>query len=125
LALAASQLGSGQADAALRTLDRAKPFEFGTWDGLFSNYVRALAYLRLGRSEDAAGEFSAILAHRGVSPLSPILVASQLGLARAYALQRDVAKSRTAYEVFFAGWKNADPNLPILKHAKAEFAKLQ
>jgi serine/threonine protein kinase/Tfp pilus assembly protein PilF len=125
LALAASQLGSGQADAALRTLDRVKPFEFGTWDGLFSNYVRALAYLRLGRPEDAAGEFSAILGHRGVSPLSPILIVSQLGLARAYALQRDVAKSRAAYETLFANWKNADPDLPILKQAKAEYAKLR
>jgi len=125
LVLAASQLASGQTDAALRTLDRVKAFEFGTWDNLFSNYVRALAYLRLGRPENAAREFSAILAHRGVSPLSPILVASQLGLARAYALQGDAAKSRAAYETLFAEWKNADPELPILKQAKAEYAKLQ
>jgi serine/threonine protein kinase/Tfp pilus assembly protein PilF len=125
LALAASQLGSGQPDAALRTLDRVKPFEFGTWDGLFSNYVRALAYLRLGRSEDAAGEFSTVLAHRGVSPLSPILTVSQLGLARAYAIQKDVVKSRAAYQTFFAGWKDADPDIPILIAAKAEYAKLK
>jgi hypothetical protein len=57
--------------------------------------------------------------------LSPILVASQLGLGRAYALQRDVAKSRAAYEEFFAGWRDADPDLPVLKQAKAEFAKLR
>jgi Flp pilus assembly protein TadD/tRNA A-37 threonylcarbamoyl transferase component Bud32 len=125
LVLAASQLSRGQADAALRTLDGVKPFEFGIVAGFLPNYIRALAYLRLRRPEDAAGEFSAILAHRGVSPLSPILVASQLGLARAYALQKDVAKSRAAYEALFAEWKDADPDIPIVKEAKAEYAKLQ
>jgi serine/threonine protein kinase/tetratricopeptide (TPR) repeat protein len=125
LVLAASQLASGQAGAALRTLNRAKPFEFGRRDGLLSNYVRALAYLRLRRLEDATGEFSAILVHRGLSPLSPILVASQLGLARAYALQGDIEKSRTVYETFFAGREGADSELSILKEAKAEYAKLR
>jgi tetratricopeptide (TPR) repeat protein/tRNA A-37 threonylcarbamoyl transferase component Bud32 len=125
LVLAASQLSVGQADAALRTLDRVKPFEFGTEAEFVPTYLRALAYLRLRRSEDSAGEFGAVLSHRGVSPLSPILVMSQLGLARAYAVQRDVAKSRAAYATLFANWKNADPDLPILKQGKAEFAKLQ
>jgi eukaryotic-like serine/threonine-protein kinase len=125
LLLAASQLSVGQADAALRTLDRVKPFEFGTVAEFLPNYIGALAYLRLKRPEDAAKEFSAILAHRGVSPLSPILAMSQLGLARAYALQQELAKSRAAYETLFAGWKDADADLPILKQAKAEYAKLQ
>jgi serine/threonine protein kinase/Flp pilus assembly protein TadD len=125
LVLAASQLGTGQADAALRTLDRVKPFEFGTRAGFLPNYIRALAYLRLKRFQDAAGEFSAILAHRGQAPLNPILALSQLGLARAYTLQRDIAKSRSAYLAFFATWKNADLDLPILKQAKAESAKLR
>jgi eukaryotic-like serine/threonine-protein kinase len=125
LILAASQLSVREADAALRTLDRVTPFEFGTEAEFVPTYLRALAYLRLRRSEDAAGEFSAVLAHRGVSPLSPILVMSQLGLARAYAMQKDVAKSHAAYATLFANWKNADPDLPILKQAKAEFAKLQ
>jgi eukaryotic-like serine/threonine-protein kinase len=124
LALAASQLGAGQADAALHTLDRVKPFEFGREAGFLPNYIRALAYIRLRRPEDAAKEFSAILAHRGVSPLRPILVASQLGLARAYAMQSDVAKSRAAYAELFAERKSADPDIPILKQAKAEYAKL-
>jgi eukaryotic-like serine/threonine-protein kinase len=125
LTLAASQLSRGQADAALHSLDRAKPFEFGTVAEFLPNYIRALAYLRLRRPEDAAGEFSAVLAHRGVSPLSPILVVSQLGLARAYALQGDISKSRAAYEIFFANWRDADPDIPILKQAKTEYAKLQ
>ncbi len=125
LTLAASQFSLGQADAALRTLDRVKPFEFGSVAEFLPNYIRALAYLRLRRSEDAAGEFGVILAHRGVAPLSPILPISQLGLAHAYAMQKDVAKSRAAYEALFANWKNADADLPILKQAKAEYAKLQ
>jgi eukaryotic-like serine/threonine-protein kinase len=125
VALAAFQLRIGQADSALRTLDRVKPFEFGAVAGFLPNYIRALAHLRLRRPEDAAGEFSAVLAHCGVSPLSPILVVSQLGLARAYTIQGDVVKSRAAYEVLFAEWKNADPDLPILKQAKAEYAKLR
>ena len=125
LALAAYQLSLGQAEAALRTLDRVKPFEFGTTAGFLPNYIRALTYVHLRRPEDAAGQFSAVLAHRGVSPLSPILVASQLDLARAYALRRDVAKSRAAYEILFANWRSADPDLPLLKQAKAEYRKLQ
>ena len=125
LVLAASQLSRGQADAALRTLDGVKPFEFGTVAGFVPNYIRALAYLRLRRPEDAAKEFGAVLAHRGVSPLSPMLIASQLGLARAYALQKDIANSRAAYEALLAEWKSADSDIPILKQAKAEYAKLQ
>jgi eukaryotic-like serine/threonine-protein kinase len=125
IVLASSQLGSGQADAALHTLDRTKPFDFGTRAGFLPNYLRALAYLRLKRPDDAVAEFNAILSHRGVAPLNPILVVSQLGLARAYAGRGEVAKSRAAYEVFFAEWKNADPDIPILRQAKAEYAKLQ
>jgi serine/threonine protein kinase len=125
LTLAASLLSVGQADAALRTLDRVKPFEFGDVAEFLPNYIRALAYLRLRRPEDAVGEFGAILAHRGLSPLSPILPMSQLGLARAYATQKDIAKSRAAYKVLFASWKNADPDLPVLTQAKAEYARLQ
>jgi eukaryotic-like serine/threonine-protein kinase len=125
LALAAYQLSHGQSDVALRTLDPVKPFEFGTMAQMVPNYIRASAYLRLRRPEDAGREFSAILVHRGVSPLSPILVASQLGLARAYAMKGDVAKSRAAYQTLFAAWKDADPDIPILKQAQAEYAKLQ
>jgi eukaryotic-like serine/threonine-protein kinase len=125
LALAASQLGAGQADAALGTLDRVKQFEFSTLAELIPSYMRGLAYFRLGRFQDAGGEFSAVLTHRGVSPVSPILAASQLELARAYAQQRDTAKARAAYETLLAEWKDADLDIPILKQAKAEYVRLQ
>ena len=122
--LAASQLSSGQADAALHTLDPVKPYEFGLEAGLLPNYFRAMAYLRLRRSEEAAAEFRAILDHRGVSPLGPTWVLSQLGLARAYAMSGDTAKARAAYQDFFSLWKDADPDIPVLKQAKAEYGNL-
>jgi eukaryotic-like serine/threonine-protein kinase len=125
LALAASQLDADQAEAALRTLDRARQFEFGAVAELIPSYLRGLAYLRLGRFQDAAGEFNAVLSHRGVTPVSPILIAAQLELARAYAQQKDMVKARAAYDALFAEWKGADPDIPILEQAKAEYAKLQ
>jgi Flp pilus assembly protein TadD len=124
LTLAASQLSLGQGDAGLRSLDRVKPFEFGTVAEYLPSYMRALVYLRLRRPDDAAEEFNTILAHRGVSPLNPILTVSLLGLARAYAMQGNSTKSRVAYETLFANWKNADPGIPILIAAKSEYAKL-
>lgn len=125
LALAASQLSVGENDAALRTLDQVKPFEFGSIAVLVPTYVRGLTYLRLRRPKDAAVEFSAVLAHRGEARLSPIPVLSQLGMARAYAMAGDTAKAKAAYEDFLALWKDADAAIPILKQAKSEYAKLQ
>ena len=125
IVLAASFLASGQGGAALRNLDRTKPFESGRRNDLLSNYIRASATLRLRRPEDATGELIAILERRGQSPLNPILVASQWDLAHAYAMRGDVAKSRAAYEVFFAQWENADPDIPLLKEGKAEYARLR
>jgi eukaryotic-like serine/threonine-protein kinase len=79
----------------------------------------------LRAAKEAAAEFQKILENRGVAPLSVLHVLARPGLARAYALQGDTAKSRTAYQDFFALWKDADPDIPILKQAKAEYAKLQ
>jgi len=70
-------------------------------------------------------EFQKIVDHRGVSPLAPEYALAHLGLARAYALQRDAAKARAAYQDFFALWKDADTDIPVLKEAKAEYGKLQ
>jgi hypothetical protein len=70
-------------------------------------------------------EFQKILAVRNYRPFDPFMSLSQLGLGRAYAVQGDMQKSRTAYQDFFALWKDADPDVPILKEAKAEYANLQ
>jgi serine/threonine protein kinase len=87
-------------------------------------YVRGLAYLQAQDGAKAAGEFQKILDHNGVNTLSVFLPLAQLNLARAYALQGDTAKAKTAYQDFFALWKDADPDVPVLIAAKAEYAKL-
>ena len=66
-----------------------------------------------------------MLDYRGIVVNFLLGALAHLGLARAYALSGDTAKSRTAYQDFFALWKNADPDIPVLKEAKAEYAKLQ
>jgi eukaryotic-like serine/threonine-protein kinase len=121
---AASQLERGQADQALLSLEAVKPYEFGMHAGLFSNYLRAIAYLRLGRTKEAAAEFRAVLDHRGVSPLSTSWHLSQLGLARTYVLQGDTSKAKAAYQDFLTVWKDADLDIPVLKQAKAEYSRL-
>jgi len=73
----------------------------------------------------AAAEFQKFLDHRGIVLNFPLGALAHLGLARAYALSGDTAKARTAYQDFLALWKDADPDIPMLKQAKAEYAKLQ
>jgi len=123
--MATIQLEGGHPDEALRTLEPIRPFEFGTHAYFYPNYLRARIYMKLQKPRDAASEFEAILEHRGVTLFDPTWKLSQLGLARAYTLQGDTAQAKTAYQDFFALWKGADPDIPILKEAKAEYAKLQ
>jgi serine/threonine protein kinase/predicted Zn-dependent protease len=122
---AASRLGSGQADQALLNLEVARPYEFGTRAEFLPNYIRAMAYLQLRRGKEAAAEFQAVLDRRGVAPMATTWEMSRLGLARACAMQGDMANARAAYQEFFVLWKHADPDIPILIAAKAEYAKLQ
>jgi tetratricopeptide (TPR) repeat protein len=88
-------------------------------------YLRGLAYLKLGQSGDAVQAFQKILDLRAISQFDPIISLANLGLGRAYAAQNDQARSRVAYQNFLAAWKDADPDVPVLKEAKAEYAKLQ
>jgi serine/threonine protein kinase len=125
LVLATIQMESGHADEALRTLEPVKPYEFGTHAYFYPNYLRARLFLKLRRPEDAASEFKAVLDHRGVVLMDPTWELSLLGLARAHALQGDTAKAKTAYQDFLTMWKDADPDIPILKEAKAEYARLK
>jgi outer membrane protein assembly factor BamD (BamD/ComL family) len=94
-------------------------------DGCCPIYVRGLAYLQARQGKEAAAEFQRITQHRGVSPLALEYALAHVGLARSYVLTGDTAKARTAYQDFFALWKGADPDIPILKQAKAEYARLQ
>ena len=88
------------------------------------NYLGGLAYLQAHKPAAAAQEFQKILDRSLVSSelIGPL---AHLGLARAYALQGDTAKAKSAYKDFLTLWKDADPDIPILKQAKAEYAKLQ
>ena len=88
-------------------------------------YTRGQAYLKLRKGAEAAAEFQKILDHRGWDPTSFLYPLAHLGLARAAALKGDVAGSRKAYQDFFALWKDADADLPILIEAKKEYAALK
>jgi len=88
-------------------------------------YVRGKAYLALQDGDGAASEFQKFIDHRGVVGNFPWGALAHLGLARSHALRADSAKARAAYQDFLALWKDADPDIPILKQAKAEYAKLQ
>ena len=77
------------------------------------------------RYGEAAAEFQKILDHRGLVGLDPIGALAHLQRGRAYATQRDTAKARATYQDFLTPWKDADPDTPILKQAKAEYTNLQ
>jgi hypothetical protein len=96
----------------------------GSGQGLFPIYIRGLAYLKAKRGAEAAAEFQRIVVHRGIAPTFPEHSLAKLGLGRAFVMTGDTAKATAAYQDFFALWKNADPDIPILKEAKTEYAKL-
>jgi Tfp pilus assembly protein PilF len=124
------ELAHGNAAKAIDVLRAANAYEFGDPPQfqpgtLYPVYVRGLAYLRAGNGPSAAQEFQKIIDHRGIVLNFPLSALTHVGLARAYAVSGDTAKAKAAYQDFFALWKDADPDIPILKEAKAEYAKLQ
>jgi len=127
---AATALHSSDGKRAIDALSAAAPYELGETNSsftfaLYPVYLRGEAYLAAKQGAAAVNEFQKILDHAGVVGNEPLAALALLGLGRAYALAGDSAKSKTAYQDFFALWKDADPGVPILKQAKAEYAKLQ
>jgi predicted Zn-dependent protease len=120
-----AQLGLSRNDSskAIEALQAAAPYELGE-EPLYPIYVRGEAFLAAHRGDEAVVEFQKILDHRGIVNNDPIGALAHLKLGRAYALQGDTAKARAAYQDFLTLWKDADPDIPILKEAKAEYAKL-
>ena len=123
------ELNRGNSSQALADLQPAGPYELGLAANLISNmypvYVRGQAYLLAHDGPAAVAEFQKMLDHKGV--LQNFVIASlvRFQIARAYAMAGDTAKAKAGYRDFLTRWKDADPDIPILKEAKAEYAKLQ
>jgi eukaryotic-like serine/threonine-protein kinase len=124
-------LNHSQSSNAIELLQAAVRYELGTprsslhgfFGALYPVYVRGEAYLAAHQGAEAAAEFQKILDHRGIVISDPIGALAHLQLARAFALLGDKARAKTAYQDFLTLWKDADPDIPILQQAKAEFAK--
>ena len=118
---AEAEIKRGQPARAVELLRSAAPYELRDFT---VPYIRGSAYLSARMGTDAAGEFQKILKNQGIDPLSLYYPLAHLGLARAYALQNDIAASRGQYEKFFALWKDADQDIPILREARNEYAQM-
>ncbi|HEV1286363.1 MAG TPA: protein kinase [Bryobacteraceae bacterium] len=123
--LAAIALRKKDPAAAIEALKPAIPYELGTPHELLSLYLRGLAYLQQHAGHEAESEFQRLLKHSSIGPNAPYVPLARLGLARAYAQIGEIEKSRRTYEEFFAVWKNADANVPVLLEAKGEYSKLK
>jgi eukaryotic-like serine/threonine-protein kinase len=125
---AAQLLQKNQPAEAVNSLEPVRPYEFGVGPravGVGPVFLRGMAYLKMHDGAKAAVEFQRILDHRGASSFASEYPLSHLNLGRAYALEGDTSKARTAYQDFFAAWKDADPDVPILKTARAEYENLK
>jgi tetratricopeptide (TPR) repeat protein/predicted Ser/Thr protein kinase len=123
--LAAVEIHKGNPAKAVQLLQQAIPYDFSEFADLSPIYIRGQAYLRMGAGGQAAAEFQKLVDHPGINVLFPRHSLALLGLARAYALMNDTAKARKAYQDFFALWSEADSDIPILRQAKSEYAKLK
>jgi len=127
---AAVELDRGHAQRAITLLTEASAYDLadagpGQVGAMYTVYVRGLAYLKMGQSDQAAEQFQNIIDHGGLVLNFPLGALAHLQLARARKSGGDTTGARTAYQDFLALWKDADPDIPILKQAKAEYARLQ
>src|SRR6266852_5041096 len=127
---AAMELKANNSTQAVLSLEPAAPydlagppqFQLGT---MYPAFIRGQAYLLAHNGAAAAAEFQRVLDHSGIVLNFVTGSLAHLQIGRAYTLSGDTAKAKAAYQDFLALWKDADPNIPILKQAKAEYAKLQ
>jgi tetratricopeptide (TPR) repeat protein len=115
----------GNIDQALQILESIRSYDFGIVTGVNNTYMRGKLYLKQRRGNEAAAEFRKIIDRPSLDTFSPAHPLSRLGLARALALNGDIAGARTSYQDFFALWKDADPDLPVLIEAKKEYEQLR
>jgi serine/threonine protein kinase/tetratricopeptide (TPR) repeat protein len=126
---AAIELDSNSPAKALVLLEATEPYELGQppqfqLGTMYPVYVRGQAQLMAHNGPAAAAEFQKFLDHPGVTINFPLGALAHLGLARAHAFSGNSSKAKAAYQDFFGLWKDADPDIPLLKEAKAEFEKL-
>jgi eukaryotic-like serine/threonine-protein kinase len=119
------ELRRGDPSKAIELLNVARPYELGGVGVMSPVYVRGVAYLATGNGREAAQEFQKMIDHRTMMGNAPTSALTHLGLARARVLEGNIPAARSAYQDFFALWNDADPDIPILKQAKGEYAKLQ
>ncbi|HWZ83093.1 MAG TPA: protein kinase [Terriglobales bacterium] len=119
------ELHKGNGSKAIELLAPAEAYQFGYIEGGVPAYLRGWAYIQMKQGPKAVAEFQKILDHRAAMGFSPYLNLARLGLARALALSGDTAKARTAYQDFFTAWRDGDSDIPILKQATMEYARLK
>jgi hypothetical protein len=130
---AIAALDGGRPDQALASLEAARRYELAMnglsntvfCGALYPAYVRGEALRAELKSTEAAAEFQKLIDHPGVTLADPAGVLANLEIGRTWASAGDVSKARAAYERFFAEWKNADPDVPLLKRARIEYAALR
>ena len=126
---AAIEIHKGSPGKALEELQAVLPFDLGTAPAvapsLYPAYLRGLAYLQAREGQAAAAEFQKIIDHPGIALNFVTAALAHLQLGRAQAMMGDQAAARKSYQDFLTLWKDADPDVPILQQAKAEYAKLQ
>ncbi len=132
VAQAAAAVDRKNGAKAIEILKPTAPYEYGSESPaisvggeLLTIYVRGQAYLQMGKGAEAAAEFQRIVDHGYLIGNFPLAALAHLGLGRAYALEGDASKARTAYQDFLALWKDADADVPVLQQAKAEYAKIK
>ena len=119
-------VGAASSDRVIKTLAPARQYELGSQAlPLYSAYLGGEAYLAGHQGSAAAAEFQKIIDHSGLVTNNLIGALARVGLGRAYVIQGNKVKADAAYQDFLTLWKAADPDIPILKEAKAEYAKLQ
>jgi len=125
---AAIEISKNNPSQAVLDLEATMPYELGgplMFAYLYPSWIRGQAYLAANNGTAAAVEFKKLIDHPGIVLNQPIASLAHLQLGRAHALAGDTAQARAAYQDFFMLWKDADPDIPILKQAKVEYAKLQ
>jgi len=119
------ELAHANASKAIERMQATSSYEMGGTGALCPAFVRGQAHLLARNGTGAVVEFQKLLDHPGIVGNWPFGALAHLEVGRAYAIVGDTPKSKAAYQDFFALWKDADPDIPILKEAKAEYEKLQ